>query len=84
MSDQDLGAVPEPKSGGRGINFKAILVVVLLTLVVVLIFQNKHVVTYNIFFWSGSMSLVILVVLMLVFGFLMGWLIGRGGGNKDA
>lgn len=53
---------------------KLIIIIVLTILALVIAFQNKEVVTFHIFFWTISMSRILMMVGFLVVGFLVGLL----------
>ncbi len=53
----------------------AILVLAVLTLVV--LFQNAQEATFRFLFWSVQTTQIFLVVLMLAFGFLLGFITGK-------
>jgi uncharacterized integral membrane protein len=57
----------------------AILVIALLALVVLL--QNRQPVTLRFIFWSVQTTQIFLVALMLVFGFVMGFIAGKFSGR---
>ena len=54
-------------------NFKLILIIILTSLVVTFITQNVTVVEVSFLFWSVSMSRALLIFLLLVIGFILGW-----------
>jgi len=56
---------------------KYILWLIIAALVIVIFIQNTQVVTYRIFFWKISISQVILVPLILLFGFVLGVLVAK-------
>ena len=58
----------------------AILVPVVLSLII--LFQNTDVVTLRIFFWQISMSRIILLPLVLIVGFGLGFLTAKVLGKK--
>lgn len=67
-------------------NPKIIIALVLVVLVVILLFQNtQQVVTLNLFFWEISMSQIILIPLVLVLGFVAGYLVAtfRGKARRE-
>lgn len=54
------------------------LFLLFITLVLLVgILQNTEMVTLQVFFWTVSMSLIVLVLLTLVVGFVLGFSIGR-------
>jgi len=62
---------------------KVILALIVLALAAVLLIQNTQVVTYRLYFWSVSVSQIILLPLAVLVGFIVGFLLakmtGRGG-----
>lgn len=57
-------------------NAKTIVALVLLVLALILVFQNTAVVTFRFFFWNPSMSLIVWLLIVLVIGFVAGYLTG--------
>jgi uncharacterized integral membrane protein len=68
---------------GAGIlkNPKVIAILALVVLFVILILQNKQVVTLKIYFWEIAMSQIILIPLVLLTGFVAGYLVARFTGK---
>jgi uncharacterized integral membrane protein len=62
--------------------FKYIALLVLVVLGVVLVFQNTQMVTITLFFWQVSMSGIIMFPLLLLIGFVLGYLVCKFGGKK--
>jgi uncharacterized integral membrane protein len=62
-------------------NPKVIVVLVLVALFLILLFQNTQVVTLKIFFWDVAMSQIILIPLVLLIGFVAGYLVARFTGK---
>jgi uncharacterized integral membrane protein len=62
--------------------FKIIAIVVLIMLAIVVIFQNRHVVSVNLLFWKAEMSQLILILLTLAIGFAGGYLTSALTGRK--
>ena len=56
---------------------KMIVAIVMLSLILVIIFQNTQVVTLQLFFWNIEMSRIILIVLTLVIGFVIGYVAAK-------
>jgi len=54
-------------------NFKIILLIMVVCLAVVFIIQNVAAVTVSIFFWEMSLSLALLIFFVLGIGFVSGW-----------
>jgi len=53
---------------------KAIAILVLVILFLIILAQNTQVLTLRLFFWSISMSQIILIAFILVGGFVIGYL----------
>ena len=62
-------------------NFKVIILLGLIALFAILLFQNTRVVTLNIYFWEIAMSQIILIPLVLLIGFVAGYLVARFAGK---
>ena len=56
-------------------NYKLIMGLILVCLLVVLIIQNAAIVEIQVFFWTIAMSRVLLMVILLSVGILVGWLL---------
>ena len=56
---------------------KYIIIIVLTILALVIAFQNTEIVTFHIFFWTISMSRILMMVGFLVVGFLAGLLVSK-------
>lgn len=55
-------------------NLKLILGLILTTLVIIFIIQNVTVVEIKFFFWAFALSRALLIFLVLLAGFVLGWL----------
>ncbi len=53
---------------------KVVVILVLVILFLIILAQNAQVVTLNVFFWSVSMSQIILIAFILLGGFVIGFL----------
>jgi uncharacterized integral membrane protein len=53
---------------------KTIILLILLLLCLVLLSQNTEVVTLQVFFWSITMSRILLIPLLILMGFIIGYL----------
>ncbi len=51
---------------------KTIIITVLLTLFTIILIQNTTIVTFQLLFWQVSTSLIILMIIMLLIGYLIG------------
>lgn len=60
---------------------KGIVTAVLLVLVLLFAVQNLAIVQVQFLFWSMSMPQALLVVLLLVVGFLLGWIVSSFGSH---
>jgi lipopolysaccharide assembly protein A len=54
-------------------NFKIILVIILVGLCLIFLAQNVQVVTVSFLFWEMSMSRAVLIFFTLLIGFTIGW-----------
>ena len=52
---------------------KAIIIAMAVLLVLIIFFQNTGVVTFRLFFWSVSMSQILLLPLIFLIGFVVGF-----------
>jgi uncharacterized integral membrane protein len=60
---------------------KTIVSLIIGVLIAILIIQNTHAVALKIFFWQPEMPLIILIVLVLVVGFIAGYLVKNLAGS---
>ncbi len=56
---------------------KVIFALVLAGLFLILLLQNTQVVSVRLFFWTISMSRIILLPLMILMGFIIGFFVGK-------
>ena len=61
---------------------KLIILLVVLLLALIVLFQNTHVVAFRLLFWSVEMSMVVLVLLILVIGFAIGFVLAKLTGRS--
>ncbi|UCD19027.1 MAG: LapA family protein [candidate division WOR-3 bacterium] len=61
---------------------KGIIIIVLIILAVILIAQNTEVVPVQILFWQILMSRIVLIALMLVLGFGIGFILAKVTGKR--
>lgn len=54
---------------------KTIIILVLLLLSLVILIQNTQVVTLRVLFWHMSMSRILLIPLLMIIGFAIGYLV---------
>jgi uncharacterized integral membrane protein len=71
------------KKGGAVKNPKIISAVVLAVLFVIFLIQNTQVVTLHVYFWEISMSQIILISLVLVLGFILGYFVRMVTGKHE-
>ena len=55
---------------------KTIIVLIMTILALIVIFQNTEVVAFQILFWQFSMSRIIWLLIMLLVGFITGYVVG--------
>lgn len=55
---------------------KFVIIILLTVLALIIAFQNKEIVTFQLFFWTISMSRILVIVGFLFVGFLLGLLAG--------
>jgi uncharacterized integral membrane protein len=63
-------------------NAKTIAIIVVFILFLVFLFQNTSVVTLRLYFWEISMSQIILIPLVLLVGFAVGFAVAKLTGKK--
>lgn len=56
-------------------NFKGVVILILVVLCLVVFFQNTEVVTFRLFFWEISMSRIILLLFTLIAGIVIGYVV---------
>ena len=61
--------------------YRIIGILVVIALVVIFLLQNTQEVTLRLYFWKVSLSQVILIPLVLVVGFLLGYIAARTRGR---
>ncbi|UCD06131.1 MAG: DUF1049 domain-containing protein [candidate division WOR-3 bacterium] len=61
---------------------KTIIILILAVLALILIVQNTEVVPIQILFWQLLMSRIILILLLLVIGFAIGYIFAKFTGKK--
>ena len=62
-------------------NPKVIVGLILAALFLIFLFQNMQVVTLKIYFWQIAMSQIILIAIVLLIGFVAGYLVARFTGK---
>ena len=63
-------------------NPKIIAIIVVFVLFLIFLFQNTSVVTLRLYFWEVSMSQIILIPLVLLVGFAIGFAVAKLTGRK--
>ena len=63
------------KKGGKAVKPRIIIILLLVILAIVFIVQNTHVVSVDFLFLKFQMSQIIMIVLMLLIGFFIGYLV---------
>jgi uncharacterized integral membrane protein len=63
-------------------NAKTIAIIVVFVLFLIFLFQNKSVVTLRLYFWEISASQIILIPLVLVVGFAVGFAVAKFTGKR--
>lgn len=56
---------------------KFVIIILLTVLALIIAFQNQEIVTFHIFFWTISMSRILMMVGFLLIGFLVGLLVSK-------
>lgn len=62
---------------------KVIAIIVISILALIILLQNMHTVTFSLFFWKVEVSQLLLVLLMLIIGYVLGFLTAKLGGKKE-
>ena len=61
---------------------KVIVVLILMALFLIILIQNTQIVTYRLYFWKVSISQIILVPLVALFGFVVGFIVAKLTGRR--
>jgi len=61
---------------------KLIAIAAFAALALIVLIQNTNVIRVRLLFWSVEMSQVILVLLMLIIGFILGFAVAKLSGRK--
>jgi uncharacterized integral membrane protein len=64
-------------------NPKFITALVLAVLFIIFLIQNTQVVTLRLYFWKISMSQIILIPLVLILGFILGYIVRMVTGKHE-
>lgn len=62
---------------------KLVLIIVLIVLALIIMFQNKDAVAFQMLFWSIGISKILMILMILIVGFAIGYITAkmkRGGG----
>lgn len=61
---------------------KVVVVLILMALFLIVLIQNTQIVTYHLYFWYVSISQIILVPLVALFGFVVGFIVAKLTGRR--
>ena len=61
---------------------KVILLLIVIALALVILLQNTDPTEFQLLFWNIEMSLVILVLVNLLIGFVLGFVVAKLGGRR--
>ena len=61
---------------------KNIVILILIILFFIILVQNTNVVTLRLFFWQIGASQIILIPIIMVIGFIIGYLVARVTGKQ--
>lgn len=56
---------------------KNIVIILLAVLALIIVFQNQEIVAFHIFFWTISMSRILMMIGFLLIGFIVGMLVAK-------
>jgi len=56
---------------------KTIILFVTILLLIIILFQNAKVITFKLLFWKLSMSQIIMFFLVLIMGFVIGYIVAK-------
>ncbi len=62
---------------------KVIAVIVIAILALIILLQNMATVTFSLFFWQVQVSQLLLVLIMLIIGYALGFLTAKIGRSKE-
>jgi uncharacterized integral membrane protein len=62
---------------------KVIAIIVIAVLALIILLQNMATVTFSLFFWKVEVSQLLLVLIMLVIGYALGFLTAKLGNKKE-
>lgn len=61
---------------------KVVVVFILMALFLIVLIQNTQIVIYRLYFWKVSISQIILVPLVALFGFVVGFIVAKLTGRR--
>ncbi|MEE9611024.1 MAG: LapA family protein [Desulfatiglandales bacterium] len=61
---------------------KVIFILVVILLFLIILIQNTQVVTLRLFFWEAAMSQIILIPLIMIIGFVVGYFVAKLKGSN--
>jgi uncharacterized integral membrane protein len=61
---------------------KVVVILILVALFLIILIQNTQIVTYRLYFWKISISQIILVPLVALFGFIVGFIVAKLAGRR--
>jgi uncharacterized integral membrane protein len=62
---------------------KVIAIIVIAILALIILLQNMATVTFSLFFWTVQVSQLLLVLIILVIGYALGYLTAKLGRSKE-
>ena len=62
---------------------KVIAIIVISALALIILLQNLQTVTFRLFFWKVEVSQLLLVLLMLIIGYILGFLTAKLAGKPE-
>jgi len=62
---------------------KTVIVLILIGLFLVILLQNTEIVTFQLLFWEITMSRSLLMLVIVIIGFVLGYIVGRMGGHSS-
>ena len=62
---------------------RVIAVIVIAILALIILLQNMATVTFSLFFWQVQVSQLLLVLIMLIIGYALGFLTAKIGRSKE-
>ncbi len=61
---------------------KVVVLLILMALFLIVLIQNNQIVIYRLYFWKVSISQIILVPLVALFGFVVGFIVAKLNGRR--